>query len=374
MSTAVDVNQQLFDQRRAAIESGSASRRDDGSWVAADPGEVLGQDGLDMTSGEAALYTTTPAWHGLGTVIPGGIRDIDEVLRLAHIDWEVSQRPVHYLWRDGPHTVDGKFVNVRVDTGDALGVVGKVYSPLQNRASFEFLQDLVANYGVSWESAGALRGGRRTFVSLRLPDTVVVDPDGDGIKDEIIPFVAALNSHDGSTPFTVVVTPWRPVCANTERFAVRDAYTKWTVRHTTNAGDRMEEARRSLGLSRRYYQQFAEEETLLAQTRATLDQVRALVGGLWPVEDDASALTRRHADERADAIVDLFAAEADRVGPSAYAAERAVTDYLDHHAAIKPRGVLKGNELAARGARLLDGVDDEVKDRAHRKLMRLVRR
>src|SRR6185369_17005818 len=242
MATTVDVNEQLFEQRRALIASGAATRGDDGSWVYADKSEVLGRDGLDTTTGQAALYTTTPAWHGLGTVIPGGVSDVDEVLALAHIDWEVSLRPAHYLWRDGPRTVPEKFVTVREDTGNALGVVGRHYTPLQNRESFEFLQDLVERYDVVFESAGALRDGRRTFVSLRLPDTVVIDADG--IHDEIVPFLAALNSHDGSTPFTVVATPWRPVCGNTERFAVRDAYTKWTVRHTANATGRMEEARR----------------------------------------------------------------------------------------------------------------------------------
>ncbi|WP_322750974.1 MULTISPECIES: DUF932 domain-containing protein [unclassified Frankia] len=372
MSTPTDVNERMFTERRATIERGGATRRDDGTWVYADKSEVFGREGLDMTSGEAALYTTTPAWHGLGTVIPGGISDVDEVLRLAHIGWEVSLRPTRYLWHGGLRVVEDKFVTVREDTGAALGVVGKVYHPMQNRASFAFLQDLVANFGVVFESAGALRGGRRTFVSLRLPDTVMVDAEG--INDEIIPFVAALNSHDGSTPFTVAVTPWRPVCANTERFAVRDAYTKWTVRHTATASDRMEEARRSLGLSHRYYEQFAAEETLLARTDATIDEVRTLLDELWPVKDDAPTLTRQRGDERGDTVVGLFEKESARVGSTAYAAERAVTDYVDHYATIRPSGALKGNELGARGARLLDGVDDEVKDKAHRKLMLLVRR
>lgn len=39
---------------------------------------VLPEHGLDMSSGAAALYTTTPAWHGLGNVVPGGTKDIHE--------------------------------------------------------------------------------------------------------------------------------------------------------------------------------------------------------------------------------------------------------------------------------------------------------
>jgi len=81
---------------------------------------------------------------------------------------------------------------------------------LQNRHLFEFLQDLVDDHDVVWESAGALRDGRKVFVSLRLPQTVTIDAAG--INDEIVPFVVAINSHDGSSQAHVVVTPWRPVC------------------------------------------------------------------------------------------------------------------------------------------------------------------
>jgi hypothetical protein len=79
---------------------------------------------------------------------------------------------------------------------------------LQNRHIFEFLQNLVDDHDVVWESAGALREGRKVFVCMRLPQTVTIDAGG--IADEIVPFVVALNSHDGSSQAQVVVTPWRP--------------------------------------------------------------------------------------------------------------------------------------------------------------------
>ncbi|WP_190137577.1 hypothetical protein [Streptomyces longispororuber] len=70
---------------------------------------------------------------------------------------------------------------------------------------------------------------------------------------------------------------------------------------------------------------------------------------------------------------DLFAGEAERTGRTAYAGERAVTEYLDHFAPIRPSAAsgLKGDKPAARGPRLLEGADDELKSRAHRRLMLL---
>ncbi|GII05480.1 DUF932 domain-containing protein [Planobispora takensis] len=375
MST--DGNQQLYDSRRALVASGEWSRRDDGSYVAADPAEVVGRDGLDTSRGQAALYTSTPAWHGLGQVIPGGTTDIDHVLQLGGIDFDVELRKARYLihgadGRPDYRIVPGQYVTVRTDTGAALGIVGRRYLPIQNRGLFAFLEDLVNTREVIWESAGALREGQRVFVSLRLPESVRVDAEG--INDEIVPFVVMLNSHDGRSPAQALITPWRPVCANTERFAVRDAYTRWSVRHTAGALDRLGEARRTLGLTTAYYRQWAAEETALARTDILIDDMRALIDELWPIEQDASSRIRARADRRRETLMALYDNETDRLGRTAYAAERTVTGYLDHIAAIRPSGVLAANALAARGARLLDGTDDVIKSTAHKQLMLLTRR
>jgi phage/plasmid-like protein (TIGR03299 family) len=244
---------------------------------------------------------------------------------------------------------------------------------LQNRHAFEFLQDLIDDYEVVWESAGALREGRRVFVSMRLPGTVTVDAPG--INDEIVPFLAAINSHDGSSLFQVVVTPWRPVCGNTERFAVRDAHSRWGVRHTANARERIEEARRTLGLSVRYYQRFAADQEALARTDCAIADFDALVEHLWPApEAEAPARTRHGHERRRDVLRELWRANTKALGATAYAAERVITEYADWRTTIRPTGSLRGRDLAARATAVLEGGNDELKTRAHRRLMTLATR
>lgn len=363
-----DVNTALYNERTARIAATAATRTATGLYVATvayDQGEVIGRDGLDTTLGRAALYTTTPAWHALGTVIPGGITDIDDVMRAGGIGYGVELAPAAYNWLGQVRYHQGQFHTVRTDTGDALGIVGAKYTPIQNREGFEFLQSLVADTDVVWESAGALRGGRKVFISIRLPETVTVDADG--IGDEIVPFVAVINSHDGHSPFQCVVTPWRPVCANTERFAVRDAHSRWTVRHTASAKDRITEARRTLGLSVRYYERWAAEETALARTDLALSEFHQLIAELWPVDDDPTPRALTNAALRTDHLTGLFETETARVGRTAYAAERAVTDYLDHVAPRRPGRSM--TEEIARATALLEGADDDIKARTHKRLM-----
>ncbi|MDQ0956118.1 hypothetical protein QFZ24_010127 [Streptomyces phaeochromogenes] len=70
-----------------------------------------------------------------------------------------------------------------------------------------------------------------------------------------------------------------------------------------------------------------------------------------------------------DALDDVFRTESERVGRTAYAAERAVTGYLDH---VTPRRLPQSmTEEIARATAVLEGADDEIKNRAHRRLLQL---
>jgi phage/plasmid-like protein (TIGR03299 family) len=364
MTQMIDVNEEFSAQRQRQMDASGARRMDDGSWVGTtgwDANEVIGQDGLDMTLGRAALYTTTPAWHRLGTVIPGGLSDIDEVMRLGGIAYEVRKVQSMYVWQGELREHLDAFDTVRTDTGLALGRVGKDYTPIQPRYGFEFLQKLVADGRVIFESAGGLRDGRKMFISVRLPESIRIDAEG--INDEIIPFIVVVNSHDGGSKFTVVVTPWRPVCGNTERLAVADAFTTWKIKHTKNAINHLDQARRTLRLSFTYFDQFAEEETALARTDLAIKEFEDLIAGLWEKDQDKDT---KAAQKRRDQLHGLFETETERVGRTAYAAERAVTDWLDH---VAPRASKTMSDEIARGTRVLEGGDDQLKTAAHQRLM-----
>ncbi|HZM79924.1 MAG TPA: DUF932 domain-containing protein [Candidatus Limnocylindrales bacterium] len=374
-----------FDARIAAgtlvpLGDGRFQVNDPGSWdngeiLILQDGQILPQHGLDTSRGQVALYSSVPAWHELGIVVPGGTSDVEQVLKLGGIDFDVVRRPVEFRNSlEGPNLVlPEHFVTVRDDTGAGLGCVGGKYEVLQNRDAFGFLQDLVDRHDVVWESAGAVREGRRVFVAMRLPNTVTIDAAG--VNDQIIPFIVALNSHDGSSLFHVVVTPWRPVCANTERFALRDAHARWGVRHTRNARDRIEEARRTLGLTVTYFDAFAAEEEALARTELALADFHRVIDELWqPPEQDASVRARNNHSRRRDELTDLYTANAAALGRTAYAAERAITEYADWRKTVRPTGSLRGNNLAARATAVLEGSDDDLKSRAHRQLLTLTRR
>src|SRR6185295_68113 len=150
--------------------------------------------------------------------------------------------------------VTDHFATVRThpDTGqpDVLGVVGAGYTVVQNEQHCELLNLLVDEAGAHFETAGSLRGGRETFVTMKLPQSITLA--GTQGSDDIELYLAAMSSHDGTAAWRVIVTPVRIVCANTQRLALRNARASYAIRHTRTAKGKIAQARQALGIVWRY--------------------------------------------------------------------------------------------------------------------------
>ncbi|MFE0063242.1 DUF932 domain-containing protein [Streptomyces sp. NPDC059003] len=120
-----------------------------------------------------------------------------------------------------------------------------------------------------------------------------------------------------------------------------------------------------------YFNRFAVEETALARTDIALNDFHKVIADLWPLDGDATDQARTNYASRLGALSDEFRAEAERVGHTAYAAERAITGYLDHVAPRRPGKSM--TEEIARATAALEGSDDDKKTKAHRRLLLLTR-
>lgn len=353
-----------------------------GSW---DDGEVFTArqaviNGLDMIipmpehglaekDGKVSLYSRQPEWHSLGNIIPEGTSDVPEVLRAGGIDWETEKVPA--LYRRGEEILEDPraWHHVRKDNDYSLAVVGSTYRPFQNAKAADFLHEVVADHGIVFETAGELRGGETVFISLRMPENLVVDPGG--VSDEIMQYLMWSNNHAGKGQAKLVMTPWRPRCGNTHGFALRDATRKFGISHTGNLDQKVEMARKALGISVRYFDELAAEETLLARTPVTLGDFDDVIELLWPAKESPSKREAGIDDRRHDALRDSFAEYSVELGKTAYALENVMTDWLDHSA---PRRALKDSMAAARATALIEDDDLIKKSSVHRQLLTLTNR
>ena len=345
---------------------------------------VLPEHGLDMAEDgkTARLYTAVPAWHGLGQLIPGGISDVEDVIRLGHLDVPVVSVPVPDFTvpgLPGKFPAPGEFILANGDTGEFWGTVGKVHKNVDVRTSFAFMQNLVDDGSVTWESAGLMGAGRRVFISCKLPGHITIDAGG--VNDTTELFLVVQDARDGSTSYKAMVTPWRPVCQNTNRFALRDAASTVKLRHTTGLPGRMEQARATLGMTVKYADEFAAEGSALVRARTSTAQAEELLAEFFTVEAGGVAVfggrdkaqeSKRTAganDRRENDLTERLGAEFGRVGRNLYAVEQAATGHLDWG---KVRtGQSDVDRWQARIEASLAGADDTLKTRLHARLLEL---
>jgi len=304
----------------------------------------------------AAVFARTDPWHRLGTTVAGEAFTAEDAMTLGHLGgWRVRKVPLSAaeIGTDGSawtmHVPGFATVRTNPFTGapEALGVVGAGYTPLQNEEHADFLNHLADVSGAVFDTAGSLRGGRQVFVTMRLPQHLTI-----GGTDRVDLNIAALNSHDGTSAFRVLVTPVRVVCANTQHAALRDHVSSWSIRHTRNAKAAVQAARDSLGLTFAYIEAFQAEAERLIDTATTDSQFFDLVADLFPTPDaDAPTRVRRAHTQRRQTLAHLWHDADTQAGirGTAWGAYQAVVEYVDHYAPVRTRL----DPAAARAVRLL---------------------
>lgn len=345
--------------------------------------------------GSASFFAgDEPPWHRLGV---SGIGDlsVEDALRVARLDWEVSVAPAYAVLEDGTALpVPNRVVTYREDPQNpgeriALGVVGSDYTVIQNAEALSFLDDLINGtfldedaetleaLGIdprSWNeevgrpritTTGVLGRGEQIFATVKLPrDILVAGEDGISL------YVGILSSHDGSRALTTAVTPVRWVCQNTVTAGLRSAVRTWKTHHTKNVRGRLAEARRTLELSYRYAHTFEVEAQQLNAVTLTKDQQVKILDKVWPVDADATERIIANAVERKEKVLALTAA--DPAAGTAWGLWNGVVEYVDFK---KPTVVFAGDTASAaqrKAASLAWGPLADEKERAFRQIKSLV--
>lgn len=331
---------------------------------------------LDITNGVASVASARlDMWHRLGTVLPD-LMTAEQALDAAHLArWNVRKKDLWIagdpvLTADGVSEgraikVDGKFATVRTNPingqENVLGVVGDQYTVIQNEEHAELLNTLVQESGAHFETAGALFGGRQTFISMKLPRKIELT-GLHGNRDVTELYLIARNSHDGTSAFQLLISPVRPVCMNTIRAAISQMVSSFSIRHTTNAKANIEIARQALGMTTRYVDTLEVKMQAMIQREVTKVEATDTLRKVFKFEDvpGVSDRTRRSQNERIGDVIKLWTSSPTITGfhESAFGLYQSVVEWTDHFAPVSG----KGNPAVLRAERIAKGGDwDRIK-------------
>jgi phage/plasmid-like protein (TIGR03299 family) len=243
------------------------------------------------------------------------------------------------------------YTNPVTNENQYLGVVGSYYEPIQNEKHIDLLDALVDESGAHFDTAGSLRSGRETFVSMKLPETMNV-----GGQDPVDLYLLALNSHDGASAFRFLVTPVRVVCANTQAAAIRSAKSSFSIRHVRGATGVIAEAREALELTFKYVSEFELEAERLIGMKFSNAEFDEYAKALF--EFDKAETTRQFntVTEHVEGVTSLWSSSATMAGITGtrWGAYQAVTEYTDHFMSVRNTGydenILRANRTALSGS------------------------
>lgn len=270
---------------------------------------------------ETMFYTREKPWHGLGVRVENALSSKDALI-VAGLDWNVEQRKIYT--EDG-YAIPGYFANVRSSDHHTLGVVTKRYKIVQNHEAFAFTDALLGK-GVRYETAGSLKGGRKTWILARLPKQYRL------AEDITMPYLVFSNSHDGSAAIKVAMTPVRVVCNNTLNLALRDADRIWSANHTGDIDSKLEDARMTLFMAENYMNELAEESTRLSRKRVSDAEVEEYIKMLLPIATNATETMEQNVKKmREDLKMRYYSApDLQNIGKSQYRFINAVSDFATH--------------------------------------------
>ena len=228
----------------------------------------------EITETDNVVLHKRKAWHGMGILVDEAPTP-REALALAGLDWDVEQKDLVaipdakrlkeliaigdtmtvFAEVQKAMNIDSHVLNVRSDNHEQLGVVTSGYNPVNNADLADFCEALAEGDDVvKIETAGSVKGGKRVWFLMKGESFAVRN------EDAVTPYILGSNGHDGGAALRFTPTTIRTVCSNTLHAVIpqweQEGVCKvkplaFAARHTKNIAERLEEAKRALGLYNR---------------------------------------------------------------------------------------------------------------------------
>ncbi|HEY8409922.1 MAG TPA: DUF932 domain-containing protein, partial [Pyrinomonadaceae bacterium] len=267
------------------------------------------------------------------------LRSVNQALDAAQLNWNVSLEPMYRKIGEEFRLSNLRRADVRDYDSKELGTVGPGYHAIQNSEAFEILQPACEQFGVTIESAGAIKGGARVWMLAKLPDTTITPVPGDDVRG----FFLVMVGHDGTLSHHSLPTPIRVVCKNTLNAATglgdgkRVQNAMFSIRHTKSAAARLDAAKDLVTNMIAALTETGETFAQMAKLQMTAADVVNYIEAVFPNPDPKKEISAVLAKRRATVAELVFngkgvemATQLTGGNPNAWSVYNAVTEYFDH--------------------------------------------
>jgi phage/plasmid-like protein (TIGR03299 family) len=289
---------------------------------------------------ESMMYVGDKPWWAVldtpfakrGVELPA-LATAKEAITAAKLDYEIKLVPVYTHNPQGKiQKVEGKVAIQRATDGKVYNILGRYYTPVQNRDAFSFFDAVCGTGKAKYETAGSLRDGSRIWIMARLDREIHVLNNE---EERVDCYVTLMNCHDGSSALLMFHHPFRIVCWNTLRAATGLGADKFYARHTSGALSKIEAARAILGITDKFFNEFEDQANYLAMKQLPAAEMPKLLmaafgtTGAEKLEDVYAPVFRemKKVEEMMEVVPNL---QNPKIKGTAWAAYNAISQYTDH--------------------------------------------
>lgn len=289
-----------------------------------------------MSMVESGMYTgSVPPWVNLGTKVENA-QSSKEAIKLAGLDWKVNPQP---LFLDDGTEVEGVKANVRSSDNSVLGVVTNRYKIVQNEDAFAFT-DMLLGEGVKYETAGSLSNGKRVWMLAKM-DTA------DILGDKVEPYLVFTNSHDGKGAVKVAMTPIRVVCQNTLTLALSQATRTWSTKHSGDIAAKLDDARNTLSLAKKYMENLQKEADEMSQIVITHPMLMEYLNKMFLAKKGATERQKANLVRQRETFENIYNNKDDikKFNGTGWGLINAVGDFIAHTSPMRMTSTYQENNF-----------------------------
>lgn len=178
----------------------------------------------------------------------------------------------------------GHYATYRVDNNEPLGLVKAKYEVVQNIDAFNFFDDAIGEGKARWDKAGILNGGRKIYLSAKLPIETKVG------NDTIDNYLVFSNSHDGTSSVNIMFTPIRVICTNMLNAGLKNADAYIRIRHTESVREKLQKGAEILRIACRHANTVEEYYNSLLKIKMTDKEVMEYLANLQLTDKERELL------------------------------------------------------------------------------------
>lgn len=269
---------------------------------------------------DTGMFARKPAWHELGNVLPDWPGTFEQAREFAGLTWDVESSPIYALDTDSEgqpvfhrtyQEIEGWKRITRNDTGAILSIQKDSYAVIGN-GEFGNIIDYVMNghiqgtTNLKFETLISLHGGKQIIATMYLDEPITLPGD----PSETYPYMVFVSRHDGLGGMKLGPTAVRVVCANTQAIAEKQMDRHgfaFTIRHTNNWADRIEQARIAVAASMGAFKDWEVMANNFAKYPIWIHEVEDFMDKWLPFSTNMTDRQRQNMSDRRAQFIELYA-------------------------------------------------------------------